>query len=211
VVAIAGKEKFVVVDGQHRVTAAALRGIEKVPCQLIVADTPKQALAFAAINANVTRMSTMQLHAARVAAGDPAAVRLKNVCAAGGVTLLRYGVPLSLLSVGQTMAVVQLRRALESYGEKALRISLQCITKTRDGNPGMVRGLLVLALCAVLESEPHWLNHPKIVDTFQQFDFRAAFKQAGNLAGGFNESAFRTAFGELISGFLTKSLGARAA
>ena len=211
VVALAGRDKYVIIDGQHRTTAAALRGLEKVPCQIVVADPPKQALAFAAINANITKMSTMQLHAARVAANDPDALRLKKICAAGGVTLLRYPIQATKQKPGETMAVVQLRQALDRYGEKALRIALQCITKTRDGNPGMVRGLLVLALCATLEAESKWLNHPDIVTTFEKFDFPRAFADAGKQAGGFSRSAFTTALSALISQFLTNSIGARAA
>jgi hypothetical protein len=53
--------QWAIVDGQHRTTAAALRGITKVPCQVIIADQRKQAAAFAAINANVTEMSPMQV------------------------------------------------------------------------------------------------------------------------------------------------------
>jgi hypothetical protein len=207
IVAPHGKDRFAIVDGQHRTTAAALREHKKVPCQVISADTAKQAIAFASINANVTKMSTMQLHAARVAAGDPDAVRLKKVCEAGGVTLLRYPIEASKQKPGQTMAVVQLRQALDRYGEKALRIALQCITRTRHGNPGMVRGLLVLSLCSVFDSERGWLNHPQIVTAFQAFDFAAAFKSAGHSAGGFSQQAFRTALVKLITEFLTKAVG----
>jgi hypothetical protein len=211
VVAPSGKDKYVIIDGQHRTTAAALRGLEKVPCQIVVADLPKQALAFAAINANVTKMSTMQLHAARVAANDPDALRLKKVCAAGGVTLLRYPVQATKQKVGETMTVVQLRQALDRYGEKALRTALLCITKTRGGNPGMIRGLLVLALCSVLESEPKWLNNSNIIGTFERFDFPKAFKDAGHNAGGFSQAAVKSALIESISSFLTKQIGAKAA
>jgi hypothetical protein len=61
---------FAIVDGQHRTTAAALRGFESVPCVIIAADEADQADAFVAINANVTAMSPLQLHAARLAAGN---------------------------------------------------------------------------------------------------------------------------------------------
>lgn len=81
---------YAIVDGQHRVTAAALRGIKKVPCQVVIADVAAQAGAFAAINANVTEMSPMQVHAAKVAAGDKRAGALMDVCRQAAVTVLRY-------------------------------------------------------------------------------------------------------------------------
>lgn len=207
IVAAYGKDRFVIVDGQCRTTAASLREHKKVPCQVIAADAAQQARAFVSINANITKMSSMQIHVARVTAGDPDAVRLKKVCEAGGVELLRYPIASDQQKPGQTMAVVQLRQALDRYGEKALRIALQCITRTRNGNAGMVRGLLVLALCGVLDAQRGWLNHSQIVTAFQAFDFAVAFKNAGHSAGGFSQQAVRTALTKLISEFLTKAIG----
>jgi hypothetical protein len=48
---------FSIIDGQHRATAAMLRGIEKVPCEIVHIDRARQAEAFAAINGNITRVS----------------------------------------------------------------------------------------------------------------------------------------------------------
>lgn len=47
--------QWAIVDGQHRTTAAVLRGIEKVPCQVVQADRIQQAAAFAAVNGSVTK------------------------------------------------------------------------------------------------------------------------------------------------------------
>lgn len=44
-----------IVDGQHHTTAALLREIEKVPCQIVYVDRAKQAEAYAAVNGNVTK------------------------------------------------------------------------------------------------------------------------------------------------------------
>src|SRR5262249_46646719 len=60
---------YTVIDGQHRTTAAALRGIRDVPCQVVRATTAEAAAAFAAINGNITLMTAQQLHTARLAAG----------------------------------------------------------------------------------------------------------------------------------------------
>lgn len=178
IVAPVPRNRFAIIDGQHRTTAAALRGLMEVPCQVMEADEARQAAAFAAINANVTEMSPMQIHAAQVAARDPDALRLKKICAAGGVTICRYPVPASKMVKGQTLAVSQLRKALERYGERPLRLSLTAITSTRDGNVGMVRGQLVMALCAALEPCGAWMAHPGLLGAFQKFDFKAAWIKA---------------------------------
>lgn len=205
VVAPDGPDRFVIVDGQHRTTAAALRGHKKVPCQIISVDQRKQAAAFAAINANITEMSPMQVHAAKVAAADVEALRLNKICAAGGVKICRYPIPAKKMKVGETLAVTQLAKALQRYGEKPLRMSLQAITATRDGNPGMVRGQLVQALCAVLEAHADWLNNPKLMDVFEMFDFKVCWIAAAQEAV-MSHGKTVTLLGEKISAYLAATL-----
>jgi hypothetical protein len=190
-------------------STAALRGHKKVPCQIISVDQRKQAAAFAAINANVTEMSSMQVHAAKVAASDVEALRLNKICAAGGVKICRYPVPASKMKVGETLAVTQLAKALVRYGEKPLRIALQAITSTRDGNPGMVRGQLVEALCAVLEPRAGWLNHPGLIVAFQAFDFKACWIAAAQEAV-MSRGKTTTILTEKISAYLAATLTEKA-
>jgi hypothetical protein len=57
---------FSIIDGQHRATAAMLRGIEKVPCEIVHIDRARQAEAFAAINGNTTRVSAQVVYYARL-------------------------------------------------------------------------------------------------------------------------------------------------
>lgn len=182
IVAPLSADRFVIVDGQHRTLGAALRGIKKVPCQIITADQRKQAASFAAINANVTEMSPMQVHTAKIAAADPDALRLNKICAAGGVSICRYPVGLNKMKVGETTAVVQIRRALERWGEATLRASLKVITGTGDGHAGFVRGQLVQALCSAFEAAPEWPKRADLIERFQKFDFRAAWNQAAKEA-----------------------------
>lgn len=170
---------FAIIDGQHRVTAAALRGIRDVPCLIHQADLAAQANAFAAINGTVTAMSTMQLHAARVAAGDAAAVLLRDVCAEAGVEIMRYPVPACDMKVGQTLAASTLARQLARYGSKTLVAALKCITRTGDGHIGMVRAPVVEALCAILDIEPDWGEDlDALIAAMQSFDFEKAYSAA---------------------------------
>lgn len=138
---------YAVVDGQHRTTAAALCGIESVPCSIIRADPGQQAAAFAAINGCVTQTSTLQLHAARIVAGEPDAVALAAVCKSAGVEICRYPVPNQKIRKGQTLAVVCLRHCLKARGAEVLTLALECVTKTRDGNRGMLRAPIIEGLC----------------------------------------------------------------
>ena len=170
---------FAIIDGQHRATAAALRGFEQVPCVIINVDQAAQADAFVAINANVTAMTPLQLHQARLAAGDESASALTAVCSEAGVTICRYPVPANKMQPGETLAVAMLQSVLDKYGREILIAALSCITKTRRGNPGMIRKQIVEALCAVLEAEPELAADRKsLIFRMQTFDFAAAFNTA---------------------------------
>lgn len=190
---------FAIVDGQHRTTAAALRGFESVPCVIIAADAAAQADAFVAINANVTAMSPLQLHAARLAAGDGSASVIGEICAEAGVTICRYPVPHNKIKPGETMAVSMLSGAFKKYGREVLVSALSCITKTRRGNPGMIRAQIVAALCAVLEADPKTLgDREQLISKMQTFDFGAEFDSA-------RKAAIES--GKTITGLLIEAIG----
>lgn len=174
---------FAIIDGQHRATGAALRGMKKVPCLIVEADLRQQADAFVAVNGNVTAMSSLQLHAARVAAGDPAALALNEVCAAADVAICRYPVPANKMKPGETLAVGVLRELLAKYGRDVLVAALKCITRTRQGNVGMIRAQIVEALCVVLEAEPGWrAADAALIRAMQFFDFAVEFNAARAVA-----------------------------
>jgi hypothetical protein len=179
IVAPIGGGLYAIVDGQHRTTAAALRGFESVPCVIIAADDAEQADAFVAINANVTAMSPLQLHAARLAAGDKSAVALTEVCLEASVTICRYPVPANKIKPGETLAVAMLQGMLDKYGKDILIAALCCITQTRTGNAGMIRAQIVEALCSTLEAEPDWCaDRKRLIFAMQTFDFAARFNEA---------------------------------
>ena len=62
IVAPFAQDKFVIIDGQHRTTAAALIGFDRVPCQVVTGSPAQLAVARKAINGQVT--SRLALHGA---------------------------------------------------------------------------------------------------------------------------------------------------
>lgn len=143
---------YAIVDGQHRTTAAMLRGIERVPCQIVQADRAQQAAAYAAVNGNITKTTPQQLFYARLAAGHEDACELAEVCAAGGIEIVRRNTQIAKMKVGQTQAVGALSRCLREYGRDTLITALQCITQTADGNAGFVKATIIEALCEALRA-----------------------------------------------------------
>ena len=147
--------KFAIIDGQHRTTAAALLGFDTVPAQVIVADRAEQAAAFKSINGQVTRIHSLALHHAALAAGDPAAAQLDAVCAEAGVRILRYPKPAGSLEPGDTLALGTLATGLKMHGRAVLIAALRCITQTDNNRPGVLAATLIQALIDVARVRPH--------------------------------------------------------
>ena len=169
--------KFAIIDGQHRTTAAAILGIESVPCQIVIAAREEQAVAFKAINATTTPISQMALHAAALIANEPSAVRIAHVCACADVELLRYPIAIDKLRSGQTMAAGAIARCLERYGEAMLIAALRCVTQTSNNKPGALSARVIKALCAVLHGNPEWLDRGStLLEAFDSIDLMAIQK-----------------------------------
>ncbi|CAA0096108.1 Uncharacterised protein [Starkeya nomas] len=170
---------YAVIDGQHRATAAALRKIESVPCEVVIADRAEQASAFAAINGQVTKVSSMSMYHARVSAGEKAAVECDEVCRAAEVTVLRYPVQATLMKRGETIAPNVILAAIARHGRDAVITALSCVTQTSDGNPGMLGKPVIEALCTVLGTVPAWRDAGGgLLDAFDDFDFKHELTEA---------------------------------
>jgi hypothetical protein len=170
--------RFAIVDGQHRTTAAILREIKEVPCQVVQADRAQQAAAYAAVNGNITKTTPQQLYHARLAANDPSALEIAKICSSAGVEVLRRNAPLSELKAGQTQAIGALTRCANLYGRETLITALQCITQTADGNAGFVKATIIEALCQVLHDVPAWRDAGEtLLRVMDKFRFPDAWDQ----------------------------------
>lgn len=152
---------FAIIDGQHRVAAAKLCGIAKVPCQVVDATEAEQADCFAAINGRVTAITPLQLYAAELAAGLKETSTLAKACAEGGVIICRYPIPAPKMKPGETLAIGALKRAFGRYSRDTFVLALRCITATGGGNAGLVRAQLIEAFCRVLAPAPSWRKNEK--------------------------------------------------
>lgn len=156
IVATAGAGKYAIVDGQHRTTAAAICGIDRVPCCVIEAQRGEQAAAFKAINGNVTKLSSMQLHHAALAAGEARALNISQICARAGVTVLRYPKATNIIAIGETMAVNVIARCIDKFGEETVVAALSSIKGAGGGIPGVLKAPVIYGTCDVLSDHPEW-------------------------------------------------------
>lgn len=198
---------YLIIDGQHRTTAAALCGIKDVPCAIVKATRAQQAGAFAAINGNITVLSRLQIHAAAVASGDETAVGVSDACAVASVTILATPKPARKIQKGETNAVTALYRCFSLYGRDTLVTALQCLTETSDGNVGNIRAAIVEALCVILESEPGWRDSgERLLVAMDKFNFASAFDEASALARRSDGGTMVANLIERISGHLAETL-----
>lgn len=171
--------KFAVIDGQHRATAARLRGIAEIPAQVIIADQGEQAAAFKSINGQVTRMNKLALHHAAIAAADEAAIELQVICEAASVTIIRYPKPIEKMLAGETMALATLAWGLSNYGRETVITALQCVTETDNNRPNMLSAAIVRALFTVLGANHAWRDAGgDLLAAFDDIDLEEELEEA---------------------------------
>jgi hypothetical protein len=195
---------FSIIDGQHRATAALIRGIETVPCAIVHIDRAKQAEAFAAINGNTTRVSPQVVYYARLTGRDPTAEQMAKVLSAAGVTVVRKNLTVRDMKAGETNAVGVLFKYLKSFGPETLITALQCICQTGNQNPGFLRARVIEAFCIVLNKNLKWREAgDKLLRAMDSFDFIEAWDEATRRRSTVPSVTAQNVLAELVTTHLT--------
>lgn len=151
VVAPRGKNKYAIIDGQHRATAAlAHGGITEVPCLVLTGGQALEARAFASINGNVTRLHLLQTFRASFTAQDPAAVSLVAFCTAANVTIAPY--PKQNTAPGETMALGTVQSCRKRYGDQITAAALKLIRQGGEG--ALLLKTTIAGACQVFGERP---------------------------------------------------------
>lgn len=148
--------RFAIIDGQHRATAAATRGVESVPAMIVIADRARQAEAFAAVNAQITRLNAGQIFKARLASGEPVAKAVAEACEAAGVRIVGTNCESAKMRPGDCSSVRTLEISLQRYGRDTLVTALMCVTETRNNKAGILAESTIKGLCEFLRLYRGW-------------------------------------------------------
>lgn len=116
VVAPIGVDRYAIIDGQHRTHAAALCGLDRVPCQILRLDRTGQAASFAAINGAVTKITPWQIFKAALAAGTPWALQAHEAVAAADCRLMTYNKASAARLAGEIYGVNTIRDMIRDHG-----------------------------------------------------------------------------------------------
>lgn len=203
-----GGSKYAIVDGQHRTTAAALCGIEKVPCYVVEAPRGEQARAFRAINANTTRPHKVQLFHASVAAGEADALQVVEVCKAAGVRIARS---LQACRDYETFCVGSIAKGVQRYGAKVVTLALKAIVHSGDGVPEELNQTIITSTIEVLARSPAWCkSEAALKKAFEEFNLGDMWRTAATEASRSKGTSTRQALEREIAKGLAKQLGAAA-
>lgn len=163
---------FAIIDGQHRTHAAAMCGYKSVPCQIVQMSPVEQAASFAAVNGNVTKVTTLNLLKAALAAGEPWAVECNNIALEGGCKLMLSNGSSEAKKPGQIFAAKMFRKLVESRPREAIIKSLNILMQAegyRDNSDIWDGGILESTLLAMTEV-PEYLDRDDFVSFLELYD-----------------------------------------
>lgn len=122
-----------VLDGQHTAIAAATHpGIEAIPVMMVEADSAEErASAFVKHNRDRVAVTPAQLHYSLVAAEDPDAMTIQQLCDKVGIKILRQPPSAGLYHPRDTMAISTIRSLVRSRYPVGARKVLQVVADSQ--------------------------------------------------------------------------------
>ncbi len=129
VVAPAEGGRYHAIDGQHGLEAAKRHPmVSQLPAVIIVGrGTVAEAETFVNLNGARKNVSPLEMHWAQLAAGDPEAETVKQVCDRAGVKLMRYPGSNGKYAPGETAAIAALRGLIDKRGAMKARQTLEIL------------------------------------------------------------------------------------
>lgn len=170
-------DMYAIVDGQHRTYAAAIRGIDEIPCLVMEATTAEQAIAFAAINGRTTRIDELQVYHAAVVAGMPEETAIHKAITGIGVKICRYKSPEISLKPRETMAIGTIRMVYRLYGAKVLSTAFKCVLVRHHSDRAVLRAPVIRAMSDVV-AELDELKPQELLERAGQVNFKNELMEA---------------------------------
>lgn len=153
-VARRGDDGLYVVDGQHRLEAAKLRGdIWQLPCVVSAFDdAASEAAAFVALNQERRPLSKLQIFKAALASGDPEARTIVDALDAAGLRLAS-STNLETCPAGAVSNIGGLQKCLRVQGKIVLTAALDVMAKAFQGQVLRYAGTIFPGIAAIVAAE----------------------------------------------------------
>lgn len=141
-------DRYVIVDGNHRLTALRALGYTTWPCVVLLGDEAAEPRLFVTVNTTRVRPTAMDLFRARLAGGDAIAQGIVDVCESMGVAIGSSGDHHNRPM--RTRAVVALERVYRKGGPMMLAEVIRICTKSWPDDPRHLDGDLLVGVVAFL-------------------------------------------------------------
>jgi hypothetical protein len=163
--------KYAIIDGQHRTHAAALCGIEKVPCQVVHMTLEEQAESFAAVNGTVTKVTVWQIFRAASAAREPWAVRLQEIAAAAGCRVMVSNSSAKGKNPGEIYGVTRFRSLCDQFEADTVTSALALLMSCDGWNetPELWDTGVVAPVVTALCKRPSAMRQASFKDAFEMW------------------------------------------
>lgn len=147
-------ERLFVIDGQHRLAAARLRGdIGELPCVIGSFDgVAGEAAGFVALNARRRALTALDMFKAATASGDEQALLVIELLADAGLELAPH-TNVTAWKPGQVANIAGIRKCLRVFGEASVRAGLRTFAQAFSGQVLRYAGTIIGGVIAVCYDE----------------------------------------------------------
>lgn len=162
--------RMFVVDGQHRLAAARMRGdVSQLPCIISLTDgVAQEARLFGEFNRRRRPPSALDLFFSDLAAGDPAAADIDMALKAAGLRMSKHS-NTAAFKPGDLMNVGGLRRVYQLHGLDVLSLALLMMAKAWPGARLNYAGTIFPGIAEIVRHEralakhaPRWAQSARV-------------------------------------------------
>jgi hypothetical protein len=148
------KGKYIIIDGQHRITAAIRRkDIPKIPVYIIpemsVAEAARN---FIAINRDRVNLHPLAAHRALLQMKDKEAMKVQEMCDEAEISIARCPVMNGATAPRETQAIGTIKKGIKLYGEANVIATLMIIPDAYKLARGMMRASIMTALMSFFKA-----------------------------------------------------------
>ena len=161
---------LLIVDGQHRASAAKLRGdIPHLPCVITsYANAGDEAAAFVALNQQRRPLSALDLFKAAVAAEDQEALLILDCLRRAGLSIAPHS-NYTAWKPGMVANVGGLKECLRSKGHHVLRDALKVLSRAYEGQILRYAGTIFPGIAHIVANERQGCDGGEIIQGREQF------------------------------------------
>lgn len=195
--------KYAVIDGQHRAHAAAVCGFESVPAMITAVSLVEQAASFVLINTGQIKASALQVHRARLAAGNPLAREMDATVSAADCKLMVYQKTANERKAGEIYCVALIEGFVKRGDKMAVALGLKALRTVFPNDASVYDAMLLGPWIGAVATSERYQNLAALVDVLRCNKPWLVIEKADR-AGGVQGSVTkrRAAFAKLIADHL---------